>query len=51
MTSKKPTRKQRLEKAQEELDNIITVEVLEEAREMKKVMTREKPEDYWRKLK
>jgi len=47
---KRLLKKERLDKAQEEFDKIITPQVLEEAMELHKQLTRSHPEDYWRKL-
>lgn len=47
---KKITRFEKIIKAQEEFDKIITPQVLEEAMELHKQLTRSHPEDYWRKL-
>ena len=44
------TRSEKITKAKEEFDKIITPQVLEEAMELHKQLTRSHPEDYWRKL-
>ena len=41
---------ERMNKAQEEFDKIITPSVLEECMEMHKQLTRSNPDDHWRKL-
>ncbi|MCJ7636434.1 MAG: hypothetical protein MUO21_03005 [Nitrososphaeraceae archaeon] len=47
---KKLSRKERLDLVQEAFDKIITPDVLTEAMELHKQLTRSHPDDYWRKL-